>query len=291
MARRERGLALTWLMPLCTLVQFMLPRRVVARIAELVGRALFRLNRRQRSRLIENYRHILGPEAGPEELKDRARRAMVNLVVGFADLLRVPVMKGRVAGIAEFDAEHIDRVVATSPGAVLVTPHLGNWDLAGVFMAARGYPISAVVEPIPRGWTTTFNRYRNATAMETIPIPDHRAIAQALERGRLLALVADRDLTGRGIPCPAFDTSRSYPKGPAAYALRYRVPVVVGYFVHQRRPGRPPYFGRIYPPLQFRPTGDMDADIAAFTRLIAVELNRLIARYPDQWLVFNAGWQ
>lgn len=291
MAGRERGLALTWLMPLCTLIQFMLPRWAVVPVARFVGRLLYRLNGRQRQRLIENYRHILGPQAAAERLENHARQALVHLVVGYADLLRVPVMKRRVARIAEFDARHIDAVLAEGRGAILVTPHLGNWDLAGVFMGARGYPISAVVEPIPRGWTTTFNRYRNATAMETIPIPDHRAISRALERNRLLALVADRDLTGRGLPLPAFGATRSYPKGPAVYALRHRLPVVVGYFVHQRRSGRPPYVGAVGPPLNFKPSGNMDADIVAFTQLIAGELNHLIERYPDQWLVFNAGWQ
>ncbi|MEO0077371.1 MAG: lysophospholipid acyltransferase family protein [candidate division WOR-3 bacterium] len=291
MARRKRGLALTWLMPLCTLIQFMLPRWVVVPVARFVGWVLYHLNSRQRLRLIENYQHILGPQTTPQSLQDCALRAMIHLAVGYADLLRVPVMKRRVSQIAEFDGRHIDAVLSQGHGAVLVTPHLGNWDLAGVFMGARGYPISAVVEPIPRGWTTTFNRYRNATKMETIPIPDHRAITIALERKRLLALVADRDLTGRGIALPAFDGVRSYPKGPAVYALRHRLPVVVGYFVHQHRPGRPPYIGAIDPPLSFEPSGNMDADIVSFTRLIAHELNQLIARHPDQWLVFNAGWQ
>jgi KDO2-lipid IV(A) lauroyltransferase len=174
---------------------------------------------------------------------------------------------------------------------VLVTPHLGNWDLAGVFLGARGYPISAVVEPIPRGWTRTFNRYRNATAMQTIPIPERRAIARALKDRRLLALVADRDFTGRGLPCPSFDAVRCFPKGPAAYALKFGTPVVLGYFVFQNRPGRPPYYACVEPPIEFSPSGDTTADIDRLTRLIADSLNRLIARFPDQWPVFRAAWQ
>ncbi|MBM3316209.1 lysophospholipid acyltransferase family protein, partial [candidate division WOR-3 bacterium] len=167
----------------------------------------------------------------------------------------------------------------------------GNWDLGGVFLSAREVPISAVVEPIPRGWTATVNRYRGALAMETIPIPDHRAIGRALERRRLLVLVADRDLTGRGIVLPAFGARRSYPRGPAVYALRYGTPVVVGCFVSQDRPGRPPYVATVEPPIEFTPSGDFDTDVPALTGIIARRLNALIARYPDQWLVFNAGWQ
>jgi KDO2-lipid IV(A) lauroyltransferase len=146
-----------------------------------------------------------------------------------------------------------------------------------------------VVEPVPGGWAKTFNRYRSATRMETIPIPDHDGIRRALERKRLLALVADRDLTGRGTLCRAFDAWRSYPNGPAAYALRYNVPIVIGYFVFQDKPGRPPYRAHIES-LPYSATGSMDVDVPALTRHIAERLNQMIARFPDQWLVFKAGW-
>jgi lauroyl/myristoyl acyltransferase len=278
-------------MPLGTLVQFMLPRWVVARVAPLAGHIAYALNRKQRGRLLANARHVLGPSAPEAELARMARRAMVNVVMNYLDLLRVPVLRRQVGRIGEFDPVHLDAVMARGRGTILVTPHLGNWDLAGTFLAARGYPISAVVEPIPRGWTTTFNRYRSATSLETIPIPDRRGLARAMQKGRLIALVADRDLTGRGVVCTAFDARRAYPKGPAAYALKYGLPVVLGYLVFQNRPGRPPYFACVEPPLDFQPSGDMDADVVRYTHLIAATLNRVIGQYPDQWLVFNAGWQ
>jgi KDO2-lipid IV(A) lauroyltransferase len=278
-------------MPVATITQFMLPRWVVVRIALLVGRLAWHLNRRQRERLLQNLRHVLGPAADEAAIRRHGRQAFANFAVNYADLLRIPVLRKRLAGIGDFEPVVLDRVMAQGRGYVLVTAHLGNWDLAGAFLAARGYPISAVVEPIPRGWTRTFNRYRSATNLEAIPIPERERTARALERRRLLALVADRDLTGRGLACPAFDAVRSFPRGPAVYALRYGVPVVLGYCVFQHRPGRPPYLGVVEPPFEFSPSGDMTADIDDLTRIIAERLNRLIAEYPDQWLVFKAGWQ
>lgn len=289
--KKKPNLALTWLMPLGTLIQFMLPRWVVIRIAALIGILANKLNHRQRERLIENYRHIWGQDTPKNVLNETARQAFKNLCVCYADLLRVPVMKKRTAFIGELDRKTIDRVLAQSRGVILVTGHIGNWDLAGVFLSALGYPISAVVEPIPRGWTKTFNRYRSACAMETIPIPERQRINRAIESKRVLALVADRDLTGRGILCPAFDAHRYFPKGPAAYSLRYDVPIVIGYFVRQQKKNGPPYIGVIEGPIEFQVTGDMDNDIKNLTALIASQLNELIRRYPDQWLVFNANWQ
>jgi len=287
----ERQTPLTWLMPMGTLVQFMLPRWVMTRIARVAARLVYHVNHRQRARLVENCRHTLGPGASEQEIDQAVRRTFVHLITNYLDLLRIPVLRKRLTKLVYLDAAPLDPVMAQGKGTILVTPHLGNWDLAGAFLAAAGYPIAAVVEPVPRGWDRTFNRYRSATALQTIPIPDHAAIARALERHCLMALVADRDLTGRGLVCPAFDAYRQFPRGPAAYALRYGMPVVVGYLVFQHRPGRPPYLGVVSPPIEFQPSGELEKDVPALTGIIARRLNELIARYPDQWLVFRAGWR
>lgn len=278
-------------MPMGTLLQFMLPRWAVKPIAALAGLLAWRFNHKQRRRLEQNLRHIMGGATPERALRVACQRTFQNLVMNYLDLLRGPVLRRRLPVLCEFDPTLLDSAMAQGHGLMLITAHIGNWDLAGAFLAALGYPTSAVVEPIPRGWTKTFNRYRSVTSLETIPVPDRRAIARALQNKRLLALVSDRDLTGRGLPLPAFDARRSYPKGPAAYALRFGTPVVLGYLVFQDKPGRPPYYGYVEPPLQFEPSGDTAVDVERLTGIIAARLNSAIARYPEQWLVFNAGWQ
>jgi len=287
---KERRAAITWLMPLGTIVQFMLPRWVVVRIARPAGVLAFHLNRKGRERLMENCRHILGHGTPESEIRATARRLFICYVQNVLDVMRVPVMKRRVKALVEFDPSLADRLMAGGRGLMVVTGHIGNYDLAGVYMAASGYPISAVIEPVPGGWAKTYDRYRGATAMETIPIPDRRAMVRAMHHHRMLALVSDRDLTGNGILCPAFDSYRYYPRGAAAYSLRFSAPLIVAGLVFQHEPGRRPY-RMIYKSVEFTPTGDTNADVTAFTRLIAAELNDLIRRFPDQWLVFNAGWQ
>lgn len=274
-----------------TLVQFMLPRWVVKPIAAFAGRIAWRLNHRQRRRLEQNLRHVMGASTPEDRIHASSLRTFQNLVMNYLDLLRGPVLRRRLTSLCEFDPALLDSVMAQGRGLMLVTGHIGNWDLAGAFLAALDYPISAVAEPIPRGWSRTFNRYRSVTSLQTIPIPDRRAIARALQNKRLLALVSDRDLTGRGLSVPAFDAKRSYPRGPAAYALRFGTPIVLGYLLFQDKPGHPPYYARVEPPLEFTPSGDSAADVDRLTGIIATQLNRLIARYPEQWLVFNAGWQ
>jgi KDO2-lipid IV(A) lauroyltransferase len=275
-------------MPVGTLIQFVLPRWLIVAIARAAGSVAWRFNHSKRRRIEENLTHILGRSAPAGQIEAAGRRVFRNLAVNYADLLRTPVLRRRIAQLVDFDTVDLDRTMGAGRGVILVTAHIGNWDLAGALLASRGYPTSAVVEPIPRGWTRTFNRYRSITSMEAIPIPDRRGVVRAIRRGRLLALVSDRDLTGRGLLCAAFDAARSYPRGPAAYALRFGVPVVLGYLVFQPGPGRRPYRGVIEP---LAPADACATDVDGLTQLIASRLNEIIATYPDQWLVFNAGWQ
>ena len=277
-------------MPLGTLVQFVLPRWVIVRIARVAGALTYRFNRKGRERFMENCRHVLGPGASESEIRATTRRLFFHYVLNILDLLRVPVMKRRVTALVELDPLEVDKMMAKDRGIVVVTGHFGNYDLAGVFMGASGYPMSAVVEPVPRGWAKTYNRYRGATAMETIPIQNRKAMIRALHRHRLLALVSDRDLTGNGLLCPAFDSYRYYPKGAAAYSLRFNTPLLIAGMMFQHGPGRRPY-RMVYKPVEFTPTGDTNADVTALTRLIADEISDLIRRVPDQWLVFNGAWQ
>jgi KDO2-lipid IV(A) lauroyltransferase len=289
MARRRTPLV--WLMPLGTICQFILPRWVVARIARLAALIAFRVNHRQRNRLLTNYRHILGPRAEEREIRDLARRAFINLATNYADLLRIPVLRRRIPVLVGGDPSPLARALEAGRGAVVVTAHIGNWDLAGAHLSALGYPMSAVFEPVPRGWARTFNRYRSGTGLQAIPLPDKAGISRALRRGRVLALVSDRDMTKRGVPCPAFDALRMFPRGPAGYSLKHGAPLLVGFVLFDGRPGRPPYRVHVDPPLDFAPTGNMDADVNDLTRLIARRINAAIARHPDQWLVFRADWR
>jgi Kdo2-lipid IVA lauroyltransferase/acyltransferase len=262
----------------------------MVRIARLAGTIAYLTNRRGREKFMDNCRHVMGAATPESELKAAARRLFIHLVTNYLDLLSVPAIKRGVTNLVEFDSRGVDQMMAEGRGIVVVTGHIGNHDLAGVYMAAKGYPMSAVYEPVPGGWADTFNRYRGATAMETISVSDRRGMARALLKRRLLALVSDRDITGNGLLCPAFDSYRYYTKGAAAYSLRLKIPLIVAGCLFQYKPGRRPYY-MYYRQLEFEPTGDMNADVSAFTLKIADALNNIIREHPDQWLVFNGAWQ
>jgi lauroyl/myristoyl acyltransferase len=102
----------------------------------------------------------------------------------------------------------------------------------------------------------------------------------------VLALLADRDLTGRGIVVQMFGAPRRLPAGPSMLALSSGAPVVVvGLFQ------TPTGWHGLVRPLEMPPrTGDRRADARAISQAIATAFERLIAASPADWHLFQPGW-
>lgn len=279
------------LMPLATLLQVFLPRWFTIWLARFLGIIYFGVAQKRRQLIYENMQHIFGSAIKASEISRHTRQLFINFAICLADLLRAPLLnKAKLLNMVQFvGEENFKQAIAKGRGVVLITAHIGNWDLAGVFLSRLGYKLVAVVEPIPKGVTQAMNRYRGIGGMELIPLTDKNNSERVLEQKKVLVLLADRDLTGRGFELPCFDAKRSFPKGPAAFALKYEAPLIFGYFVLNPKRGKP-YLGVIEPEINFRKTGDFKEDVFNLTQLIARRINSLISEYPCQWFVFKANW-
>ncbi|MDH5186027.1 MAG: lysophospholipid acyltransferase family protein [candidate division WOR-3 bacterium] len=278
-------------MPIATIFQFLLPRWLAIRLAVVLGNICFILMKQRRERIYDNLGYILGSTA-VKNIRHYARKLFVNYAICMTDLLRAPLLtKEKLLAMIRFnDYNNFNQALAKGKGAILCTAHIGNWDLAGVFLSRIGYPLVAAVEPIGQGMTEAFNRYRGTTGMKLVSLNDTHNLVKSLTEKKVLVLLADRDLTGHGIELPVFDAKRSFPKGPAIFALRYNIPILFGYFVLNSKQNKP-YFCGIEPEINFPKTDKFKQDVYTLTEIIAKRINRLIQEYPDQWFVFQADWQ
>jgi KDO2-lipid IV(A) lauroyltransferase len=282
-----------YLMPLGMLVQCFIPRWLALRIAGFLARAAFPLLKGQRRVVADNLRRVLGRELNAREENRLVRRVLRNLAIVSADLLRAPLLaRGERFRqlVRHRRSPGLDATLRQGKAAILVTAHVGNWDLAGVFLAYEGYPAVAVFERITRGMSEAFNRFRGLSGMGLIGLDERSRMDAALRAGRLFVLLGDRDLKGTGKVLPWFTGRRTFPRGAAAFSLRYKVPIVIGYFVLVPGDKHARYVGIIEPPLVFKPGGDSERDVADLTALIVKELERVVAQYPDQWFVFQPRW-
>ena len=210
-----------------------------------------------------------------------------NYAVYIVDLLRIPIFdkdsfkdKVEAKGL-----ENLDKALAFNRGVVLITGHLGNWDLAGVYIASLGYPLTAVVEEIP-GLSDFYNFLRSSTGMETVFMRERDKMIASLGNNRILALLGDRDLTGRGLKVKFLSGAKNVPRGTSSFALKYNTVINFGYFVlNPDKKSKKLYKVEISEP--FIPQNETHEELL---QIIADRLSNYIRQYPTQWLVFRDEW-
>jgi lauroyl/myristoyl acyltransferase len=273
-----------------------LPEPVAYALGRAGGRAYHRLDAGRREALRANLRVVLGPAVPRAELEAVVRR-------GFATYGRYWVEAFRLEDLPPEEIrnrlrlegrEHLDAAVAAGRGTIFASPHVGNWDAGGAWLAASGYPATAVVERLrPVELYERFAAYRRALGLELLPLDDGpetlRGTMRALRAGRVVCLVCDRDLTGGGLPVRLFGAATVMPGGPASLTLRAGAALLPCAVYQDRRPGH--WRAVIRPPLRVEPSGDPRADARALTQRLADEFQELIARAPDQWHVLSRFWR
>jgi phosphatidylinositol dimannoside acyltransferase len=188
--------------------------------------------------------------------------------------------------------EHLDAALAQGRGIVMALPHMGNWDAAGHWLCVNGYRMTAVAEELkPRAVFELFLRHRRALGMGIVPLGNGRPVGETLVRllsqNEILTLVADRDLSNRGVDVEMFGARRKLPAGPAYLSLATGAPITAC-AVFTTEEG---WHTMIGPPLEIERTGTMRADVTALTTRLAAEFERSISAAPMDWHMFQPAWE
>ena len=186
--------------------------------------------------------------------------------------------------------EFIEEGIRAGRGIIGVTGHLGNWELAGAYLAARGVPVDAIVRHManPR-----FDRYLNMTrASHGIRVLyDDQAVRQApraLRDGRFVAFLADQGVLGLASTfVPFFGRLAKTPRGPAVFALRLDAPVVFGASIRQPD-GR---YHLAFEPVEVTRTGDREKDTDDIVARYTASLERWVRIAPEQYLWQHRRWR
>jgi Kdo2-lipid IVA lauroyltransferase/acyltransferase len=184
----------------------------------------------------------------------------------------------------------LERAMAQGRGVILVAGHLGNWELAGAYLGARGVDIEVVARqqenPLFDAYLT---RTRNRLGMKVIRDDEAvRRVPRALRANAAVALVMDQGAAGLASTwVPFFGRLAKTPRGPATFALRMRSPVV---FVAPLRvaPGR---FTITFEEVPVHETGDREADLDRIVADYTGVLERWVRRAPEQYFWHHRRWK
>ena len=265
------------------------------------GRRLFRFGGRlacdlapaTRAVVSRNQAQVLGRPPGDPLVRAATREAFDSYARYWFDSFRFAVLPPEevASRMATIDDDHLWHALDGGKGAIVALPHVGNWDAAGPWLSALGRPVVAVAEQLrPPRLYDLFVANRTAFGVDVIGLGDEgvaRTLAKRLAAGSIVALVADRDLTGRGVEVTMFGRTRRLPAGPALLSLTTGAPLIVTPVFQTERGWRVV----MTPPLTIEPTGDRRADVTALTQRMAEAFERAIASAPTDWHMFQPAWQ
>jgi len=254
----------------------------------LAGDIAWRRQGRGVQRLEANLRRVIGPQASGKELRALSRAGMRSYARYWMEVFRLPVISREriLAGtVASGGEQAAFAQLAAGRGVIFALPHTGNWEVAGVWIIARGAgKFTTVAERLkPESVFLRFLAFRESLGFEVLPATGGNSrfgvLAQRLRAGGMVCLPADRDVTGGGIEVEFFGQKARIMGGPAALAVQTGaalMPAVLwfedrGWGVH------------IYPEVPVPAEGSRRDKIAAMTQQMARNFEAGIAAHPEDW--------
>jgi len=267
-----------------------LPEPIVRSVGVRAGRLAFeRAGRRRRMSL----RHMARAIGSEHEVEDTARAAFGAYGRYWAEAFwvrprRVPAI------LRHIDRDGVERAEAArdeGTGMIFALPHIGNWEVAGTVAHDIGLELLAVAEALPDSdvvdWFIDIRRQLGIDVVLANEPNIMNRLGEALDRGAAVALVMDRNVKSGGVDVEFFGERTSMPAGAAALGIRHGVPVfpVAAYFKRGRG-----HRLVVEAPVEMPSSGTAEERIAEGTRRIAVSLEELIGRAPEQWHILQPNW-
>lgn len=228
------------------------------------------------------------PTADDATLDALTHEGLRNYFTYWCDAFRLPDWDAERINRLDVHNEHILRdALALGRGAVGGLPHMGNWDHAGAWCTSHGVAVTTVAERLePDAVYRQFLEFREGLGMTIYPLTGEgdvfARLAEHVRGDDFVPLLADRDLTERGVKVDFYGEQASMPAGPAALALRTGAPLIP---VSTWFTGRAPshrlvlHFDEPIPV----PDGSSREKVATMTQGLADVFAQRIAEQPANW--------
>ncbi len=241
-------------------------------------------------RLRSNYLRVR-PEFSEPELQRAVQEGMRSYLRYWCDTFRLPLWSSEeIISRTTVINDHLLRdALAAGKGAIVSLPHAGNWDHAGAYYCETGAPIVTVAEHLePEKLFRKFLAYRESLGMEVLDASARSlaVLSQRLRQGRLIALVADRDLSKNGVDVSFFGHPARMPAGPAVLSIQTGAPLLTAFVRYLE--------SRIEitfePAIEIPSAGKTAEKVAVMIQESASRLERHLAIHTMDWHMLQRIW-
>jgi KDO2-lipid IV(A) lauroyltransferase len=245
-------------------------------------------------RMRGNYRQVVGHDVSAEELDELTRQGMRSYMRYWCEAFRIPEWSPQlvVDRMKFHNLPVLTDALASGRPTVAVLTHSANWDLVGLWFTQNQRPLTTVAERLkPESLFDRFVAYRESLGMEVIALTGgidvYPRLKDAGREGRLVALLAERDLTARGIPVEFMGLPTKMPGGPGALAVDIGAQVVPVELWYEDDG----LHGVPHTAIEAPSQGTRSEKIAAVTQQMADVFTVAVRRHPADWHMLQRMWE
>jgi lauroyl/myristoyl acyltransferase len=270
----------------------LLPPRFGYWLASRLSVLLFYLNPRGASTVKENLYHVLGDGTDEAIINATAREVFRNLGKNYYDLFHKHSLSDEEisASVAVEGLDYLRNALAEGRGLIVTTGHFGPFDGVVHIAPSLNLKLTAPAEHLqPEKLYQYVSGLRARDWITFVPVDGPLlGLLRALRRGEIVAVAADRDITGSGVTVDFFGAPARLPDGHVQLAMRAGTKIVTCFSLRQ-----PDSSSRLYfePPLELEDTGHFERDVRVNIAKVVARLEEWIGRYPEQWIMLHPIWR
>jgi len=243
-----------------------------------------------RAAIKDNVKHVLGPEVDDATLERTMRTILRNAGKNYYDLIRIPHLKlsDIESSIRVHSWTNLEDAMGNGKGVLLVTAHLGCFDVAAQILPARSIKTTIMVEPLePTSLLNYIVALRESQGITCIPAAPGalKNVVQTLRRGEVVIFACDRDFAKDGVKIDFFGEETNMPTTAVRIAMLTGSAIVPVFNIRQDDGHYDIYFE---PAIDIVPTGG--GAVAKNMERITQVMEKYIRNYPEQWVVLKHIW-
>lgn len=263
-----------------------LPDKNKYKIGDFLGKLSYKLIKKRRELTLDNIRKAF-PEKNEEEVKEIAIKSYQTMVKTFMMSLWIPDTCSDDNKVKFANYEFFLEALNQNKGLIIVSLHMGCFE--AVQKVALHHNLYDVIRKQKNPLLDEYmNNNRKKTGINLIykGSSSTRELVKAIKNKDIVCLFSDHH--GSGCEVEFFGRKVSSSTGVSSLALKYDAPVILMYNILDENGVNTIYFDKI---IEMEKTGDLKADIITNTQKITYEFERLIRKYPEQWMWFHRRWR
>ncbi len=270
-----------------------LPRRLARGCAILLAWLFYGIHARLRRVGMHNL-EIAFPDKTIKQRRRILRGVFTSLGRQLAEFCRFPsYTRQNVSQVAVYEGfENYEAARQRGKGVLLLTAHLGGWEIGSFVHSLQGHPLRVVVRRLDNPYLDRLvERYRTLHGNVMFEKQEFaRGLLAAMKAGETVGLLMDTNMTPpQGVFVPFFGVAACTASGLARVALHTEAAVVPAFTIWDPAIGR--YRVQFDPALTLIRTDNDEADVVANTALFTEIIEDYVRRYPDQWLWVHRRWK